>query len=249
MGRAPRCVVCGAETSVTAACAHCAEPVCADHRDPPGHDCPGVDSDVAGGWVIDLDGPQREPESGADDSLRDLLAPSRSGLWLAAGTLFVVCVAVLVVGLAGPQFGEVVASTGGLNETAVERAIATEVNRERRAAGLDPLAYDAALAEVGERHSEDMRNRGFVDHTNPDGDTLAERYAEVGLPCPGGENIYYTPNGRLAATPGALADHVVRAWMNSEGHREALLKERFTRQGIGVVVGPDGALYVTQDFC
>jgi uncharacterized protein YkwD len=143
----------------------------------------------------------------------------------------------------------VVASAEGVNETAIEREIAAEVNAERRAAGLEPLAYDTALAEVGRRHSEDMRDRGFIDHTNPDGDSLAERYAEVGLGCPGGENIYYTPNGRLAASSGALADHVVRAWLNSEGHREALLKDRFTRQGIGVVVGSDGALYVTQDFC
>jgi len=37
--------------------------------------------------------------------------------------------------------------------------------------------------------------------------------------------------------------------MDSPGHREALLKERFTRQGVGVVVGPDGGVWVTQTFC
>lgn len=71
---------------------------------------------------------------------------------------------------------------------------------------------------------------------------LAARYAKAGLPCPGGENIYYSPNG-------ALADHVVRSWLNSDGHRETMLRERFDRQGIGVVFGEDGAVWVTQTFC
>jgi uncharacterized protein YkwD len=251
---APECVVCGAETSVTAACPHCATPVCADHRAPAAHACAGVDADRTGGWVVDLDGPMSRAEAdarvGTVDSWRDLLTPSRSGLRLARGTLLLLVVAVLVGGLAGPQAGEVVASAGleRVNETAVEREIAEEVNGERRKAGLDPLAYDATLASVAGAHSADMCEREFVGHTNPDGEGLGARYAAFGLTCPGGENVYYSANGALAASPGTLADHVVRAWMNSEGHRESLLRERFTRQGIGVAVD-GGALYVTQEFC
>ena len=37
--------------------------------------------------------------------------------------------------------------------------------------------------------------------------------------------------------------------MDSEGHRAAILKARFIRQGVGVVLGPDGGVWVTQDFC
>ena len=265
----PECVVCGVESSVTAACPHCAAPVCADHRAPADHDCPGVDADHTGGWVLDLDAPggsdRGEAAPGRADrgattrgtaSPRAVPRPSRSSAWLLVGTLAVV-VAVLAVVAAGPTTeapgGAVVASAGGdggdLNATRVERLVAERANAERRERGLDPLAYDPALARVGAAHSADMRERGFVGHENPDGEGPAERYAAYGLDCPGGENVYHSPTGGLARSPGALADHVVAAWMDSEGHREAVLRPRFARQGVGVAVGPDGGVWVTQEFC
>lgn len=253
----PTCAVCGAEASVTASCPHCATPVCAEHCSPSKHDCPGVDADRTSGWVIDLDAPTASDVPGHGRKTRqwsDTLCPSRSSAWLAAGTVLVVVVALLVATVLGPAAdpGEVVASTDasdGLSEARVERLVAEQVNGERVARGFDALAYDTALARVGEAHSEDMRGRGFVGHENPDGEGLAERYAAHGIDCHGGENVYYAPNGGLASTPGALAHHVVGAWMDSEGHRAAILKERFTRQGVGVVLGHDGGVWVTQDLC
>ena len=246
----PACVVCGAETTVTASCPHCADPVCSDHHAPEAHDCAGVDADRTRGWRIDLDGPQPDRATPADESWRDLLRPSRAGLWLAAGTLFVVAVALLVVGVGLPGLGgEVVASAGVGNTTAVEAAIVAEVNDARAARGLPELEANASLAAVAETHTLDMRDRGFVGHENPVGEGLAQRYAEQGLSCPCGENIYFSPNGALAVSPGALADHVVRSWLNSDGHRETMLAERFDRQGIAVVVGTDGEVWVTQTFC
>jgi hypothetical protein len=57
-----------------------------------------VNAEHTRGWVVDLDGPQRAAETPADDSLADLLRLSRAGLWLAAGTLFVVLAAAVVFG-------------------------------------------------------------------------------------------------------------------------------------------------------
>jgi uncharacterized protein YkwD len=200
--------------------------------------------------VVDLDGPQPDRSTPADDSWRDLLRPSSGGLWLAGGTLFVVCLAILVVGVGVSGLGgEVVASAGVQNATAVEDAVVAAVNDARTARGLSALESNATLAVVATAHSEDMRDREFVGHENPDGEGLAARYAAAGLSCPGGENIYHSPNGALAVSPGALADHVVRAWLDSDGHRETLLRDRFDRQGIGVVLGPDGGVWVTQTFC
>ena len=180
----PACALCGDETSVTASCPHCATPVCAEHRNPPDHDCQGVDADRTVGWVIDLDAPtagERTVCERETPSRRDLLAPSRSSAWLAAGTVLVVVVALLAATALGPatDAGEVVVSadgeSGGLNETRVERLVAERTNAERAERGLDPLAYDRLLARVGEAHGEDMRERRFVGHENPDGERLAER--------------------------------------------------------------------------
>jgi uncharacterized protein YkwD len=264
----PECVVCGTGSSVTASCPHCATAVCAEHRRPASHGCPGVDADHTDGWVIDLDGSGDggDPERDEPARWRERLRPSRSGAWLAAGTLVVLVVAVAAVTVLGPQTGAstgaVVASTDGdggptggdggagrLDETRVERLVAERTNEERRVRGLEPLSYDRTLARVGESHSGDMRERGFVGHENPDGEGLRARYAAAGVDCPGGENVYHSPNGGLARSPRALADHVVGAWIDSDGHRETLLKDRFGRQGVGVVLGPEGGVWVTQNFC
>jgi uncharacterized protein YkwD len=254
----PECVVCGVETSVTASCPHCATPVCADHCEPASHGCPGVDAAHTTGWVLDLDGSEASGERAAG-TRHGFPRPSRTGAALVAATLAVVVVAVLAVTAVGPAVdapgGAIVASADGEaptdrpNATRVERLVAERATAERVARGLDPLAYDRTLARVAGAHTEDMRERGFVGHENADGEGLEERYAAFGLDCPGGENVYHSPTGGLARSPAVLAEHVVAAWMDSEGHREALLKRRFTRQGIGVALGSDGGVWVTQDLC
>jgi len=241
------CAVCGRETPVTAACPHCGRPVCSTHRPVDAHDCPGLDAERTAGWVIDLDGPQPKGARNREDpDWRDLLTPSRSGAYLAAGSVLVVLVALLLVVLAAPGPGA--AAGDDLNETRVEQFVTEEVNDRRAAHGLAPLDDDEDLAAVAAAHSRDMHDRGYFAHEGPDGETVADRYARAGIDCNGGENIYLTRGGGLAATERTLADHIVREWMNSEGHREAILRGRFTRQGIGVVI-VDGSVYATQNFC
>lgn len=243
------CVVCGRETSVTAACPHCGRPVCASHRPTDAHDCPGLDAERTGGWVIDLDGPQPRSASSTDrpdPSLRELLTPSRGGAYMAAGSALVLLAVVLLVAFAAPGPGA--AAGDSLNETRVERLVAEGINDRRAERGLDRLSYDESLASVAEFHSRDMHDRDYFAHEGPDGETVGDRYGRFGVDCNGGENIYVTRAGGLAATEQTLADHVVREWMNSEGHRKNLLKERYTDQGIGITI-VDGTVYATQNFC
>jgi hypothetical protein len=232
------CTVCGAETSVSDACAHCAQPVCADHRPPDVHDCPGVDGDATRGWYTNPDAGRTPGGSGADE----LSDPRR----LAVGVLLVVLVAVAGMGAFAAMGG---APTGDLDADRTERLIAAGVNDARTDRGLPALAYDETLAAVAENHSAHMARNDYVNHTQPDGTTIADRYAAAGLACRGGENIYFTPNGALRVSEQAFADTVVRAWLASPGHRRALLNEGYTRQGLGIVVADDGRVYVTQDFC
>lgn len=236
------CVVCGRGVEVSGACPHCARPVCEDHRPPGTHGCPGVDADTTTGWRIDLDAADAPAgdASGPPGRVLDLLRP---GGWLAVATL------VLVAGVLAAAVLAPAGAADGLNETRVEVLVAEGANEERRAAGLDPLATNGSLAALAGNHSEDMYARGYVGHVDPDGVDVSARYDRAGLSCHGGENVYYSPQGGLATSERALADHVVRAFLNSPPHRETLMEERFTAQGVGVVVAPDGAVYVTQNFC
>lgn len=229
------CVVCGSEAAVSDACPHCGAPCCRTHRPPDVHDCPGTDAGTTTGWRLDLDSGVRQ----TDDRPGSMFQP---GLGLALGALLVVAVALGAAAYAGPL------GDGALDSATVEFHIEERTDDERAAAAVGETAHDPELAAVARQHSRDMRDRGFVNHTNPDGETPTDRVRAAGLDCRPGENIYQTPWGTLASSERALADHAVDAWMDSTGHRETLLRERYTRQGVGVAIG-DGGVYITQLFC
>lgn len=231
-----RCSVCEAETTVSDACPHCGTLVCSAHRRPSAHDCSGTPGGETDGWRLDLD---RPVSAGSDDRSRPSLL--RAGATLAVLSFVLVAVAV----------GAVVYADGlddGLDPTVVEQRIVAESNAERLDDGVGEATHDSELAAVARSHSEDMRDRGFVDHTDPDGIEPEDRTRAAGLDCLPGENIYQTPRGALVTDDGAFAAQVVRSWMDSPGHRDTVLRERYTRQGVGVAVGED-AVYVTQLFC
>jgi len=129
------------------------------------------------------------------------------------------------------------AMTGG--ERGLAFHVLSLVNHEREAAGLEPLVWDEAAADVAYDHCVDMRLRGYVSHWNPEGRDACARLREAGvdmLSC--GENI-----GKGHKSP----ESIVASWMNSVGHRAAILNPGFTRCGIGVHVSKDGPWW-TQDF-
>lgn len=231
------CTACGAGASVSAACPHCGAACCPDHRPPDAHDCPGTEAGTTSGWRLDLEGTD-EPGSDAGSSTPTLLRPS---VGLAVLTLLFVAAALGAVAYADPL-------DDGLDPAAVETGLEERTVEERREAGVGAVVHDPDLAAVARAHSRDMRDRGFVGHVNPDGEGHEDRVRAAGLECLPGENVYQTPRGAVADSERALADHVVRAWLDSPGHRETLLEERYERQGVGVAVG-DEAVYVTQVFC
>lgn len=131
---------------------------------------------------------------------------------------------------------------------AIERAVHAETNHRRANHGLAPLAYSDHLQAIALQHSRDMAQRDFFDHATPDGDEAVDRYRQFGhdeRSC--GENLARVYPDR-AASPEAAAREVVGEWMDSPGHRENLLEERFEREGIGIYLGDGGAIYATQNF-
>jgi len=130
----------------------------------------------------------------------------------------------------------------------IERAIHAETNDRRTSHGLNPLAYSDHLQAIALQHSRDMAQRDFFSHATPGGDEAIDRYRRfdhADQSC--GENLARVyPD--CSASPEAAAREVVDGWMESPGHRENLLRERFEREGIGVYLEGDGAVYATQNF-
>jgi len=126
---------------------------------------------------------------------------------------------------------------------AVEREVLAAVNAIRREHGLVELDPDAALGRVARAYSEDMRDRGFFDHRDPDGRRAADRVAARGVPFRRiAENLGRVDRAREPA------DRAVRNWMDSPGHRANILDPGLLRTGVGVAVSPAGAVWFTQLF-
>ncbi|WP_189956192.1 CAP domain-containing protein [Streptomyces alanosinicus] len=121
---------------------------------------------------------------------------------------------------------------------AAEAEVLRLVNQERSKVGCSPLSANPALTKLAESFSDDMAARGFFDHTDPDGKTPWDRAATAGITNLGGENI-----ARGQADPAA----VMKAWMNSPGHKANILNCDFKTLGVGVHIGPGGPWW-TQDF-
>lgn len=116
------------------------------------------------------------------------------------------------------------------------------INEERARAGLAPLAADPALDRAALRHSEDMRDNDFVAHVSPTAGGTEARLAKAGIVTSlAAENV-----GR-----GYTPDETHRGFMDSPGHRAAILLDGVTHIGIGVVAKTEygrTGFFVTEIF-
>ena len=117
------------------------------------------------------------------------------------------------------------------------------VNQQRVNNGLAALTMNEEVRAVARSHSQDMVDRHFFSHTNPDGDSPFDRLADAGITYSwAGENIAMNQG---YSNP---AETAVTGWMESTGHRENILRSQFTQTGMGVAESTDGEYYFTQVF-
>lgn len=121
---------------------------------------------------------------------------------------------------------------------AAEAEVLRLVNVERAKVGCAPVQPSDSLARLAGNLGADMANRGFFDHTDPDGATPWDRAQAAGITNLGAENI---ARGQVDATAAMVS------WMNSDGHRANILNCDLTTLGVGVHFA-DGGPWWTQDF-
>ncbi len=118
-----------------------------------------------------------------------------------------------------------------------EEEVIRLVNIERANNGLKPLTEDWELSRVARYKSQDMRDNNYFSHTSPVYGSPFDMIKNFGITYrSAGENI-----ARGQKTPEA----VVRAWMNSSGHRANILNASYNKIGVGYVA--DGKFW-TQMF-
>jgi uncharacterized protein YkwD len=123
------------------------------------------------------------------------------------------------------------------------------LNEERAAHGLDPVRENTALTKASLAYSQRLVAESFFAHEAPDGTDVVDRLTATGYIRPGsgwevGEN--------LAWAQGVLASpaNVVKAWMESPGHKANVLTRSYREIGIGIVLGTpkagaDGSTFTT----
>ncbi len=114
------------------------------------------------------------------------------------------------------------------------------INDERLRMGLEPLKWDDALAELAEKHCEDMIERGYAAHVNPEGETPFDRMKNAGI-----SYVYAAENIAAGAISPARA---VEAWLESDEHRRNILAPNFEHVGISVIRGGEYGIYWVQEF-
>ena len=117
------------------------------------------------------------------------------------------------------------------------------LDRDRQAAGLQPLVWDERVAKVAEGHSEEMRRTKIVAHVSPTTGSAADRVRAAGI-----KTAVVLEN--VARAYGVGEAHA--GLMNSPGHRANLMSPTATHVGIAIVLGDDVSgrreLFVTQVF-
>lgn len=149
--------------------------------------------------------------------------------------------------------------------TEYEQLILVYTNIEREKAGLGTVEWSGGLALSARDHSQDMIERDFFEHENPDGQDPTDRFVEMYGYAPEkalsptkyivgvGENLGKisfpgTVEGcGLISDTASIAACQVQKWMESPPHRANILDEKYTHLGVGAVLSDD-TYYSTQVF-
>lgn len=133
-----------------------------------------------------------------------------------------------------------VVTTPSSSGTSSEEQLAFNLlNKDRQANGLKALKLNKNLVSLAENYAQDMINRNYFDHYNPEGQSPFDRMTKAGIHYSyAGENIAINNSPAGAET----------AFMNSSGHRANILNANYTDVGVGVRHDKNGSLYVVQEF-
>ena len=123
------------------------------------------------------------------------------------------------------------------NPEAMAQEVIRLTNIERAKYGKAPLQYHAALQQAAMVRAQEISIK--FSHDRPDGTDSSTAVYEAGAGCNDGENI-----ARGFATP----ETVVQGWMNSLGHKAAILSTSSTHIGVGFYKNSSGVYFWTQEF-
>jgi len=105
---------------------------------------------------------------------------------------------------------------------------------------VHPVDWESDVRKTAYKHSLDMADQNYFNHTNLSGQSPFDRMSMDGINYSvAGENLAYGQLSSIFAHEGL---------MNSIGHRENLLHRDFTLLGVGVAFNEENQPYFTENF-
>jgi uncharacterized YkwD family protein len=120
-----------------------------------------------------------------------------------------------------------------------EQRMVTLINQERTKRGLEPLKVDMEVTKIARLKSEDMVENNYFSHYSPTYGSPFDMLKSYGV-----EYVYAGEN--IAGNRSVERAH--ESLMNSQGHRENILKREFTHVGIGIARSDRYGYIFTQMF-
>lgn len=114
----------------------------------------------------------------------------------------------------------------------VESDFVSRLNGLRVSKGLAPLTVDSELTSIGRRWAGKMAAAGQISHNSNYPNEVTANWTKLG------ENVGTGPD----------AKSIHDAFVRSSTHYKNMVDPAFTRIGVGVVVGSDGAIYTAHQF-
>lgn len=118
-----------------------------------------------------------------------------------------------------------------------------KINAWRETKGKKAFLLHLPLQNLATRYSQDMAQRGYFSHIDPEGRKPRDRILASGILAKNvGENLAQIKAGQWSV------DDLLQAWLHSKSHRENLEESTFEKTGIGMQKDSLGNYYITQIF-
>lgn len=126
----------------------------------------------------------------------------------------------------------------------VDAALLKLMNQARAQRNVAPLKQHPALLRAATAHAQDQADHNQISHYGlRDGSTWADRCRAAGY-----KGADLTTIGENVAAGQTSPEMAMSDWMQSPGHRDAILNPRFVHAASAVAVGSRGWSYWCTDF-
>jgi len=143
-------------------------------------------------------------------------------IFLAVIAAFLNCVVAFIISSNGDFLNN-------LKTQIVGEEILQLANEQRTIYRAESLVLNEELMQAAQMKADDMAEKGYFSHTDPEGRKFSHWLNEAGYK--------YTYAAENLAVKFLKSGSIIKAWMKSPSHRASMLSEKYSEAGVGIALG------------